>query len=70
MREGRSGIATIAGEGFAKFDGKWSVTIGGQVKGFDPSRTIDPREVKRLDRCTQLGMGAAAEGVAHSVSEF
>jgi 3-oxoacyl-[acyl-carrier-protein] synthase II len=70
MREGRSGIATIAGEGFAKFDGKWSVTIGGQVKGFDPSRTIDPREVKRLDRCTQLGMAAAAEAVAHSGIDF
>jgi 3-oxoacyl-[acyl-carrier-protein] synthase II len=70
MREGRSGIATIEGGGFANYQDRWTVTIGGQVKGWDPTSAIDPREAKRLDRCTQLGMAAAAEAVAHSGLDF
>lgn len=70
MRQGRSGIATIVGDDFAKYDGKWAVTIGGQVKGWDPTTVIERREVKRLDRCTQLGIAAAVEAVAHSGIDF
>jgi len=70
LREGRSGIATIEGDDFAAYEGKWTVTIGGQVKGWDPTAVIEPRECKRLDRCTQLGLAAAAEAVAHSGIDF
>lgn len=70
LREGRSGIATVEGDGFAAYQGNWSVTIGGQVKNWDPTAAIDPREVKRLDRCTQLGVAAAVEAVAHSGIDF
>lgn len=70
MREGRSGITTIEGEDFNAYDGKWDVTIGGQVKGWDPQSVLEFREAKRLDRCTHLGIGAAAEAVAHSGIDF
>lgn len=70
MREGRSGITTIEGEDFNAYDGKWDVTIGGQVKGWDPQSVLEFREAKRLDRCTHLGVGAAAEAVTHSGIDF
>lgn len=70
MREGRSGISTIEGGDFAAYEDNWAVRIGGQVKGWDPSTRIDPREAKRLDRCTQLGLAAAAEAVEHSGIDF
>ncbi len=70
MREGRSGITAIEGEEFNAYDGKWDVTIGGQVKGWDPASVLEFREAKRLDRCTHLGVGAAAEAVTHSGIDF
>ncbi|MFG0260190.1 MAG: beta-ketoacyl-ACP synthase II [Phycisphaerales bacterium JB041] len=70
MREGRSGISRIEGEDFQAYADNWSVRIGGQVKGWDSSSRIDPREAKRLDRCTQLGLAAAAEAVEHSGIDF
>ena len=70
MREGRTGITSIQGDDFAAYEDNWSVKIGGQVHGFDPTATIDPREAKRLDRCTQLGMAAASEAVSHSGIDF
>ena len=67
MRAGKSGISAFAGEEFLSIDGsKWAVKIMGQIKGWDPESAIDKREAKRLDRCTQLGMAAAAEAVAHA----
>ncbi|MFZ4575244.1 MAG: beta-ketoacyl-ACP synthase II [Phycisphaerales bacterium] len=67
MREGRSGISSIEGEEFTRCDpALWDVTIGGQVKGWDPCSVLDPREAKRLDRFSQLGLGAADEAVRHS----
>lgn len=70
MREGRSGISPIDGEDFGRYDQHWSVRIGGQVKGWDPATRIDPREAKRLDRSTQLGLAAAAEAVEHAGVDF
>lgn len=69
MREGRSGISTIEGEEFAVYT-DWSVTIAGQIKGWDPISVMEFREAKRLDRFSQLAMAAAAEAVADSGLDF
>ncbi len=70
MREGRSGISRIEGGEFAPYEPKWAVRIAGQVKGWDPATVLDPREVKRLDRCTIFGLAAAEEAVRHSGIDF
>lgn len=70
MRAGKSGISTIEGEAFDRFAGAWSVTIAGQVRGFEPAKFVEGREVKRLDRVTHLGIGAAHEAVSHSRIEL
>jgi 3-oxoacyl-[acyl-carrier-protein] synthase II len=65
MREGRSGISTLEGEEFQKHWDKYSVKFGGQVKNWTPS-SVEHREAKRLDRCSVLGLEAAAEAFKHS----
>ncbi len=70
MREGRSGISRIEGADFDLYAGKWDVEIGGQVKGWDASHILDPREAKRLDRFSLLGLAAAEEAVKHSGIDF
>jgi 3-oxoacyl-[acyl-carrier-protein] synthase II len=70
MRSGRSGISLIEGQEFEVYSGKWDVTIAGQVKGWDPTIVMEGRESKRVDRFTQLGVGAAAEAVKHSAIDF
>ncbi|MBX3380194.1 MAG: beta-ketoacyl-ACP synthase II [Phycisphaeraceae bacterium] len=73
MREGRSGIRKVESEFFQRYK-SWSVTIAGEVTGWDPCGGPIPamefREAKRLDRVTQLGMGAAVEAVRHSGLDF
>lgn len=67
MREGRSGITAIEGEDFKRYpESKWDVTIGGQVKGWDPVTVLEAKEARRLDRFAHLGIGAAVEAVKHS----
>ena len=52
---GKSGIARLS-----LFDPTdFSVQIGGEVKGFDPTAFVDKKEAKRMDRFVQLGMAAA-----------
>lgn len=70
MREGRSGISAITGEEFAKFGDRWDVRIGGQIKDFDPTKFMEHREAKRIDRFCQLGMAAAVQAVNHSGIDF
>ncbi len=70
MRTGRTGISPIEGAEFEAYSGKWDVTIAGQVKGWDPTVVMEGRESKRIDRFTQLGVGAAAEAVKHSGIDF
>ena len=70
MRDGKSGIVRVQGDGFAAYEDRWAVRIGGQILGWAPTGVLDPREAKRLDRCTQLGIAAAAEAVAHSGIDF
>jgi 3-oxoacyl-[acyl-carrier-protein] synthase II len=70
MREGRSGISTIEGDDFQRHKDKWSVTIAGQVKNWDPSTVVEHREAKRLDRVAVLGLFAAHEAVKQSGIDF
>jgi 3-oxoacyl-[acyl-carrier-protein] synthase II len=56
---GRSGIARLT-----HFDpSPFPVQIGGEVKGFDPASLGSPREVRRMDRCTQLALAASLQAV-------
>ena len=62
VRAGRCGIAPIT---LYDTTGQ-KVTLAGEVKGYDPSLTIDKREVRRLDRFTQFALTASAEAMAQS----
>lgn len=66
MREGRSGISRIEGEDFDRHKDRWAVTIAGQIKGWELTGVLEPREARRLDRVTLLGMAAADEAIRHS----
>jgi len=60
MRAGRSGIGPITlfdPSGFAS-------RIAGEVKGFDPTAWMEPREARHCDRFTQLAIAAAKMAVA------
>lgn len=56
---GRSGVATV--QGFPSDD--LDVRIAGQVKDFDPTRYLDRKEARRMDRFLHLGLVAAQEAV-------
>lgn len=59
MCEGECGIDTIT-----IFDPeKYSVKIAGEVKNFDPSTIMAPKEVKKADRFIHLGLKAAKEAM-------
>ena len=56
---GKCGIDTIT-----IFDPEnYSVKIAGEVKDFDPSTVMAPKEVKKADRFIHLGLKAAAEAM-------
>ena len=60
MCEGVCGIDTIT-----IFDPeKYSVKIAGEVKDFDPSTVMAPKEVKKADRFIHLGLKAANEAMS------
>lgn len=57
---GESGIARITA-----FDAsELAVQIAGEVKGFDPTRCLDDREVRRVGRYAQLAVAACDEALA------
>ena len=63
---GKSGISSIDA-----FDvSGYPVKIGGQIRGFDPTKTIDHRESKRMDRFTQFAVAASVEAVKESGIDF
>ncbi len=57
---GESGVAPVEGLDTTDLE----VTIAGQVKGFEPTRYLDRKEARRLDRFLQLGLVAAQQAVA------
>ncbi len=61
--EGRSGIGTITA--FQQGE-EWTVTIAGELKDWDPTRWIEARDVKRMDRFCAMGMCAAEEAARDS----
>ncbi|MGD0077782.1 MAG: beta-ketoacyl-ACP synthase II [Sedimentisphaerales bacterium] len=64
--EGRSGITAIE-----SFDTTaYPVHFGGEVKQFDPTKYIDFREAKRMDRFSQFAVAAAKQAVAESGLDF
>jgi 3-oxoacyl-[acyl-carrier-protein] synthase II len=64
--EGHSGISTIE-----NFDtSAYPVHIGGEIKKFDPTKYIDVREAKRLDRFAQFAMACSVQAVNDSGLDF
>ncbi len=64
--EGRNGISKI--EVFDVTD--YPVRIAGEIKDFDITRYVDKREGRRMDRFTQLAVGAAMQAVTDSGLDF
>ena len=59
---GKSGIWC-----FDLFDSSMlNVHIGGQVRGFDPTRYMDPKEARRRDRFCQFAVAATRMALEHS----
>lgn len=46
------------------------VTLAGEVKDYDPAATIDPKELRKMDRFVQFAMTAASEAVEVSGIDF
>jgi 3-oxoacyl-[acyl-carrier-protein] synthase II len=63
---GESGVGPIT-----RFDcSQFRVRIGGEVKGWEPSRWIDKKKNKEMDRFTEFAVGAAAMAVADAKLEL
>lgn len=66
LLSGKSGISKIE-----LFDVSDYVTkIAGEVKDFDPSEYIEPKEARRMDRCAQFGFVAAEKAIIDSGIDF
>ncbi len=66
LQSGANGVAPIT-----LFDpSKHACRFGAEVKDFDPSGVLDPKETKRWDRFCQFGVVAAKEALAHSGLEI
>ncbi len=59
---GKSGVSTITNWDTSGQD----VTIGGEIKDFDPCVWMDAKEARRLDRFTQFSIAAADQAVGDS----
>ncbi len=43
-----------------------AVTIGGEVRGFDPERDIGGKDINRMDPCQHFGVAAADQAIAQA----
>ncbi len=60
-----SGRSTAAG--IERYDpSDLPVRFGCEVRDFDPTQYLGPKEARRVDRVTQLGFAAAADALAVS----
>src|SRR5579859_5989316 len=63
---GKNGIGPIT-----QFDcSTFRVRIAGEVKGWEPTRWIEKKKLKEMDRFTELALGAAAMAVADAKLEL
>jgi 3-oxoacyl-[acyl-carrier-protein] synthase II len=62
----KSGVSRIE-----RFDaGIYPVRFGGEIKNFEPTRYIEHREARRMDRFTQFAVAAAVRAVEQSGLDF
>lgn len=60
LLQGRSGISPIT-----LFDAsRHACRIAGEVKGFDPSDYLEPKDAKRMDRFAQFAVCASTQAIA------
>jgi 3-oxoacyl-[acyl-carrier-protein] synthase II len=64
---GRSGIDRITA---FQQDDAWTVRIAGEVRGWDPSKLVEPRELRRMDRFCVMGLCAAIEAARDCGYDF
>jgi len=57
---GRSGIGPVTSFDASRLPSR----IAGEIKGFDPTSLLEPKEVRRYDRFIHLAMQASAEAIA------
>jgi 3-oxoacyl-[acyl-carrier-protein] synthase II len=63
---GKSGVSRIS-----RFDpSHLAVQFGGEVKDFDPTKKLDPKAVRRMDRFTQFAVWSAIDAVTDSKLSF
>jgi 3-oxoacyl-[acyl-carrier-protein] synthase II len=60
--EGRSGVTLLDGIDLTGQE----VTVGAQVRGFDPLQYIDRKEARRMDHFTQYALAAAQQAITMS----
>jgi len=63
---GKSGVSMIESFDTSAFP----VRFGGEIKNFDVTKYVDPRESKRMDRFTQFAVAAASQAVNDSGLDF
>lgn len=59
---GKNGISLVDAFDTEKFTSK----IGGQIRDFDPTSVMDPKEVRRNDRFVHFAFAAAKQAMEHS----
>src|SRR5579862_3878127 len=66
LRQGRNGVSRL------EMADSWGLRFvsGGEIKDFDPTRYIEPKEADMIDRFAQFALVAAQEAVKHSGIEW
>ena len=66
LLEGKSGIKKIQSFDVSRF----SSQIAAEILDFDPSKYLNPKEVRKTDRFVQLGIAATKEAITDSKLDF